>query len=517
MMINYREILRLNSLGYSQRQIERGAKCSHHTVKRVIERAQQLHLEWPLAEDITDAMLDNIFSDRVRSAGGQYAEPDYAYIHKELAKPGVTLALLWNEYCAKCYANGETPYMSTQFGERYRRWAKVTKATMRIQHKPGDAMQVDWAGTTIPYYDSVTGEGFKAYLFVAVLPCSCFAYAEARDDMKQENWLLCHVHAYEYFGGATRLLIPDNLKTGVTANTRYETRLNESYRELAEHYGTAVIPARVRRPKDKSLAEGTVKYASTWIIAALRDRKFFSIPEVRAAVAEKLEELNDRPFQKREGTRRSAYCNEEKEYMLPLPVYPYEPAIWSTAVVGSDYLVSDGKNKYSVPFDLIGERVQIRLTKNTVEIFFGGSRAASHHRLSEISRYPIIKPEHMPREHRRYLEYDSETFIEKAAAIGENTLQTVRCFLSAGSVPEQGYKNCASLLRLADKYGADALETACEQTLGISSSPSVRTINSILKNRPPRPEHTDEPRKADEKYGITRGSAYFRKGGDGNA
>lgn len=207
----------------------------------------------------------------------KYAEPDYNYIHKELAKPGVTLTLLWNEYCEKCYTNNEIPYMSTQFGDKYRRWAKVNKATMRIQHKLGDAMQVDWAGTTITYFDSVTGAESAAYIFVAVLPCSCYAYIEACEDMKQENWLLCHIHAYEYFSGVTRLLIPDNLKAGVIANSRYETKLNESYRELAEHYSTAIIPTRVRHPKDKSIAEGTVKYASTWITAALRNNKFFSI------------------------------------------------------------------------------------------------------------------------------------------------------------------------------------------------------------------------------------------------
>ena len=509
-MINYREIMRLDSMGYSRRQIERCAHCSHHTVKRVLERAQQLRLSWPLPEGITDAALDKLFSDNESTKENTYAEPDYAYIHSELAKPGVTLTLLWNEYCAKCHSQGKTPYMSTQFGDKYRHWARLTKATMRIQHKPGDAMQVDWAGTTIPYYDPVTGEEFGAYLFVAVLPCSCYAYVEACDDMKQTNWLMCHVHAYEYFGGVTRLLIPDNLKTGITSNTRYEIKLNESYRELAEYYGTAVVPARVRHPKDKSLAEGTVKYASTWITAALRNRRFFSVTEVREAVAEKLEELNDRPFQKREGSRRSAFLAEEKEYMLPLPVHPYEPAIWSQQTVGNDYLVSDGKNKYSVPFDLIGEKVQLRLTSKTVEIFFGGSRVASHVRLEEVSRYPIVKPEHMPREHRKYLDYNADMFIRKAQEIGKNTVTTVKFFLNKESAPEQGYKSCAALMRLAERYGAKKLESACGQILSILSSPSVRTIGSILKNS--RSGQTEQPASS-EKYGITRGSAYYGKGG----
>ena len=293
----------------------------------------------------------------------------------------MTLSLLWEEYCAKCQETGQKPYMSTQFGERYRRWARITGATMRIQHKPGDAMQVDWAGDTIPIQDPVTGEQSAAYLFVAVLPCSYYTYAEACDDMKTENWLNCHVHAFDYFGGVARLLIPDNCKTATLSNTRYDVILNRSYQELAEHYGTAIVPARVRKPKDKSSAEASVRFAETWIVAALRDRKFFSLQELNEAVAEKQDELNSRPFKQMAGCRRSTYLEEEKPYMLPLPASAFEPAVWSVAKVANDYLVTDGRNKYSVPYNLIGERVDIRVTKTTVEVFYHGSRVASHRRL----------------------------------------------------------------------------------------------------------------------------------------
>ena len=257
-------------------------------------------------------------------------------------------------------------------------------------------MQVDWAGGTIPYYDSVTVEEYKAYLFVAVLPCSGIIYVEACTVMKQENWLLCHVHAYEYFGGVTKILVPDTLKTGVTANTRYEIQLNASYRELAEYYGTAIVTARVRKPQDKGLVEKSVGFSTTWITAALREQKFLSFSDVKTAVAERLEVINNKPFQKRPGSRREAYENEEKEFMLSLPAHPYEPAIWTQATVGNDYLISDGRNKYSVPFDLIGEKVQIRLTENTVEVYFNGSRVASHKRLENtvfsLLSIPIICP-----------------------------------------------------------------------------------------------------------------------------
>ncbi len=225
-MTNYRKILELHSQGYSQISIESSVRSSHQTVRAVLDRAAELHITWPLEDDVTNEMLDELFNGKRSGNPSPYAVIDYDYIHRELSKKGVTLTLLWQEYCERAYVNGETPYMSTQFGDKYRRWARITKATMRVTHKPGDVMQVDWAGGTIPYFDSITGEEYKAYLFVAALPCSSYLYVEACADMKQENWLMCHIHAYEYFGGVTRVLVPDNLRTGVTANTRYETQLN---------------------------------------------------------------------------------------------------------------------------------------------------------------------------------------------------------------------------------------------------------------------------------------------------
>ena len=310
----------------------------------------------------------------------------------------------------------------------------------------------------------------KQYLFVAVLPCSCFTYAEACDDMKLENWINSHVHAYNYFGGVTRLLVPDNLKAGITKNTRSETVLNRTYQEMSEYYNTAIVPARVRHPQDKSHAEGGVKFASTWILAALRDRKFFHLEEAQAAVAEKLEELNDRNFKKRPGSRREAYLEEEKEFMRPLPREPYEPAIWSPDLkVGNDYLVSDGMNKYSVPYDLIGEKVNLRLTPNTVEVFFRGSRVAVHVRSKVFRRDPVVKQEHMPVEHRMYLGYNEKEFTEWANTVGLHTASAVNYYLTSGKEPEQGYKYCASLMKLADRYGSVRLENACQRLLSFSS------------------------------------------------
>ncbi len=515
-MIDYREILRLHSKGHSQRTICSGVHCSDHTVRNVLQAAAAQGIEWPLDEDITNADLEQLFFPDKYKTVSSYVEPDYQYIHRELAKPGVTLTLLWEEYCQKCYAAGKTPYMSTQFGDKYRKWARVTKATMRIQHKPGDAIQVDWAGDTIPIYDSVTGEQSQAYLFVAVLPCSYYAYAEACDDMQTENWLNCHIHAFHYFGGVARLLIPDNCKTATTSNTRYDTVMNRSYQELAEHYGTAIVPTRVRKPKDKSAAEGSVSFAETWIIASLRNEKFFSLTEVKEAVAEKLEELNDRKFRNREGTRRSAYLEEEKEHMLPLPAALFEAAVWSVAKVPNDYLVTDGRNKYSVPYNLIGEKVDVRATRNTVEVYFHGSLMASHRRLQTQQREPLVKREHMPEAHQKYLTYNVDDFKVWAMSVGPMTEKVVAYFLESGRVPEQGYKACASLTKLGERYGKKQLEAACAKILAFGTTPSIRNLSSLLKNgQDKQPEQSEQNgAAASNRFGITRGAAYFRKGGD---
>ena len=514
-MVDYREILRLSNLKYTQRQIAASVHSSRNTISEVLKLADKQKLSWPLDDQLTNAKVQALlYPDRLDTVNPR-KEPDYSYIHKELAKPGVNLTLLWTEYCCACRSSGLTPYMYTQFCDKYRKWARLTKATMRISHKPGDAMQVDWAGTTIPYHDRITGDVYPAYLFAAVLPCSCYAYVEACDDMKITNWLLCHVHAYQYFGGVTRLLIPDNLKTGVVKNTRYETLLNKSYAEMAEYYETAIIPARVRAPQDKSLAEGTVKFATTWVIAALRNQKFFSLEEVKSAVTEKLNELNRTPFKKREGCRLSAYTSEEQEFMKPLPLTPFEPAVWSTAKVPLDYLITDGKNKYSVPFDLIGEQVDIRLTERAVEVFFHGTRVASHPRSTVIRRDPVVQPEHMPQEHRKYLSYNADDFLVWAMGIGSNTAKVTELFLASGSEPEQGYKSCASLTRLAERYGQERLEAACSKAWSLTQKPSIRILSSMLKNGQDKVKaDKDLPSTASVGHGITRGASYFAKGGE---
>lgn len=516
-MIDYREILRLEDLKHSRRSIALETQSSRNTVAAVLVAAKAAGISWPLDDDVTNQELQELLFPEKYAFASPYTIPDYEWMHRELAKPGVTLSLLWSEYCTKVRNDGGVPYMYTQFGDKYRKWARITKATMRITHKPGDAMQVDWAGDPLYITDPVTGDEDPAYIFVAVLPCSWYTYAEPCTDMKSENWLLCHVHAFEYYGGVPRLLIPDNTRTATIKNTRYETILNKSYQELADHYDTAIVPARTYHPDDKAAAEGSVRFVSTWITAALRGRKLFSITEARQAVAEKLEELNARSFKKRPGSRKSAFDGEEKEFLRPLPNNTYEPSIWLNPKVGTDYMVTDRINKYSVPFDLIGENVDVRVTKSIIEVYYHGTRVATHIRVSAPQRDPITKPEHMPEAHRKFLRYNAEEFEAWANSIGPKTFEVVHHFLTGGKEAEQGYKSCASLTKLEKTYGAKRLEDACDRVLALASEPTVRNITLLIKTSPGRKDEPDgSSYKEGNSHGITRGAAYYSKGGQHN-
>ena len=374
-MIDYREIIRLKNLKFSNVAIANSLCCSRNTVSEVLKLAESHSLEWPIPETLTNKDIEQLFYPGRGTNEGRRL-PDYEYIYNELAKPGVTLSLLWAEYCAKCEAEHTIPYQHTQFNEKYHAYAK--KATLRIKRKPGETMEVDWIGDTLKVYDSANCCEIPAYIFVAVLPCSLYGYAEAFPDMKSNHWIEAHVHAYSFFGGVTRILVPDNLKTGVIKNTRTELILNRSYHEMAEHYGTAIIPARPVKPKDKPNAEGTVKVLETWILAALRNRKFFTFQELNKAIHKKLEEFNAKPFQKKKGSRLSAFLEEERDFLMPLPASPYETAVWSTATIQPDYLITVGNCKYSVPYEFIGKKVDIRAAENSIEVFYHGDRIASH-------------------------------------------------------------------------------------------------------------------------------------------
>lgn len=424
-MVNYREILRLRSLDHSQRQVASSAGCSRDTVSTVYKLADKHGLEWPLSEDWPNEKMRDLFYPR--RAESKRRMPDCAGMFHEMAKPGVTLTLLWAEYCEQCQAEKVIPFKYTQFCDYYRKYVSTSKATMRIKRKPGEIMEVDWAGKTLLVHDQHTGETVKAYVFVAVLPCSLYAYAEAFPSMESANWIAGHVNAYAYFGGVTRMLVPDNAKVGVTSHTRNEVILNKTYAEMAEHYGTCIMPARPFRPQDKSSVEGSISVVTTWIIAALRHYKAFRFSDLNDAMREKLEEINRQPFQKKTGSRLSAFQEEEKTFLMPLPASPYEVAVWSSAIIQPEYTITIDKNKYSVPYILIGHEVNIRTNSKSIEVFFQGSRVASHARRREVEKDPIILPEHMPENHRRYLSYHSDNFRDWAKQVGPSTVNAIEC------------------------------------------------------------------------------------------
>ena len=337
-MTKYREILRLYSLGISQRGIAASCLCSRKTIIKVLKRAQDLNIAWPLPAETTDGELDKLFFPKSDNTSTR-RYPDLDYIHREMAKSGVTLKLLWSEYMEEYRIKHELPLMYSQFCYHYQKFAETKRASMHIPRKPGEQVGVDWAGQTASIVDRDTGDIIPAYVFVAALSYSQYAYVEAFLSQDLESWISAHVNMYRFYGGLTRILIPDNLKTGVQKTSWYghDPVINKTYHEMAEHYDTAVIPARVRRPKDKPNTEKTVGIISTWIIAALRNQKFFSLPELNKVIKEKLHTFNSKPFQKKEGSRLSVFLEEEKAMLLPLPATPYELAQWKKATVQFNY------------------------------------------------------------------------------------------------------------------------------------------------------------------------------------
>lgn len=381
-MTKYREIIRLTGLGFSQRNIMASCGVAQKTVVKVQKRARELNLSWPLDESMTDTELQRLMFAKESLVSKNKRMPDYDYIHKELLRNGVSKKLLWTEYMEDCRANGDEPLMYSQFCYHIQQDEQKRRATMHINRKPGEQVEVDWAGDPATIIDPDTGEILKVYIFVGVMTYSQYAYVEAFLDMKQKSWITAHVHMYEFFGGVARILIPDNCKTAVVHNGGWkDQQINETYQEMAEHYGTAIIPARVRTPKDKPNAEGTVGNISTWITAALRNEQFFSLVELNRVIREKLEQFNRKLFQKKEGSRLDLFLEDEKPLLSPLPATRFELSDWKTATVQFNYHISVDGMLYSVPYEYIKKKVDVKVTDTTIEIFYNHNRIASHHRL----------------------------------------------------------------------------------------------------------------------------------------
>lgn len=512
-MTDYREILRLKSLGFSERNIALNCSCSRNTVSSALKRARELGIAWPLGPEATNFVLQEKFYPKVNENLSDRQMPDFAHIRKELLKNGVNKKLLWTEYLEDCRLNNTEPLMYSQFCHYIREDEQKRRATMHIERKPGEQVEVDWAGDPAQIIDPDTGEITKASVFVGVMSYSQYTYAEAFINERQQAWITAHVNMYEFFGGVARILVPDNLKTGVIRSSDwYNPQLNQVYHEMAEHYGTAIIPTRVRRPQDKPNAEGSVCGISTWIIAALRNEQFFSLYELNQSIREKLKDFNSKLFQKKEGSRIRLFQDEELSLLAPLPATPYEMAQWKQATVQFNYHISVEGMLYSVPYEYIKRKVDVRITARVIEVFFNQNRVASHPRLyGRKGQYNTVV-EHMPADHQAYLEWNGDRFRSWAQRIGSSTYRVVDSILTSKRVEQQTYRACMGLLKLADKHSAATLEVACEKALTFTASPSYKSVTNILAARQDKQQSEIKLRQTTQnEHGITRGAGYYRR------
>ena len=503
-MRKIKEVLRLKQTGLSNRAIGRACAIGKESVREYLRRAAEAGIGWPLPEGLTEEALEaGLFPYEVH-LGGKRREPDWSELHKELRKKGMTRKLLWLEY-----AEGQTEtYSYPQFCTRYNRWAKALHPTMRLTHKAGEKLFVDYAGLPMFYQDRATGETHEVSVFVATLGASSGTFVEAHASQALPCWIGGHVHAFEYFGGVPEVLVPDNAKTGVTSACFYEPDLNPTYLDMAQYYGTAVIPTRVRHPRDKAKVETGVQVVERWVIAPLRKRTFFSLEEINLAIAEKREQLNLKIMDHLGKSRWELFDTLDRPALRPLPDRPYEPAEWKRAKVGIDYHVQYHRHYYSVPYEMRHKDVELRVTEHTVEIFYRGQRIASHLR-DATSGYHTTLPEHMPASHRSFLDWTPERFLRWAEKTGPATAEMVRTLLVVRAHPEQGYRSALGLMRLESRYGKERLEDACRRALhfGLHSYRGVKNILDVGLDRVRTEE--DVTQSAEKPHPNIRGTGYY--------
>ena len=480
-MRKVKQILRLKfEVGMSNRAISRACNVGRETIRDYLIRFKESGLTWPEVGQMDEADVEQLLFTNSGSKGcsGKRVAPCWVSIHEESKKKGVTLRLLWEEYYQSDPASA---YSYSQFCNLYKQWKKKLSPVMVQTYKAGELAFVDYAGVKLPYINRLTGEVKEASIFVAALGASSYTYAEAQESERLDCWIRGHINAFEYFQGVPEIVVPDNLKTGVKSPCYYEPEINPTYDDLSMHYGFVVIPARVKRPRDKAKVETAVQVVERWVLAPLRKRTFFSVDEINEAIKPLLDNLNNRQMKHLERTRHQLFEAIDKPALKPLPQRPYEYAERKTATVAINYHVRFNKHYYSVPYTLVGSKVQIRATPTTVEIFHRGQRVASHLRDDTPGRY-TTKDSHMPSNHkRRKQRWSPERFIRWAQSIGPQTCEVIRELLGSKRHPEQAYKSCMGVLKLADKYGPQRLENA-SKCANESNLCSYRHIRNILKN-----------------------------------
>lgn len=479
-MRKIREVLRLRfGQGLSQRAIGQSLRLSTGAVNAYLGRARRAGLGWPLPEALDDARLEALlYPPAPAAAAEQRPVPDWAVVHRELRRRDMTLSLLWEEYRAGTGARDGFGY--SWFCDLYREWAGRLKPTLRQVHPAGERVFVDFAGHTMEVIDGASGEIRRAEVFVAVLGASSYIFAEATWTQSLPDWIAAHVNMLTFIGGVPRQIVSDNLRAGITRACFYEPRVNRTYADLASHYATAVIPARPYKPRDKAKVEVGVQVVQRWILARLRNRRFFSLGELNQAIRELVDQLNDRPMRGWGTTRRALYEQVDRPALQPLPPTPYEYAEWKRCRVNLDYHVEIEKHFYSVPFRLLRQEVEARLTAKTVEIFHRGALVATHLRSLRAHR-PSTLADHMPSSHRRYHDWTHERILREAKAIGDDAAALVEIILRSRPHPEQGFRSCIGILRLVQRYGPERLDAACARALALGTR-SYSSVAAILKN-----------------------------------
>ncbi|SDX38084.1 Transposase [Thiocapsa roseopersicina] len=505
-MRKIREYLRLRfEGGLSHRQIAASLQVSRSSVGEYERRFAAAGLTWPLPEALSDRELERrLFPPPPAVPADTRVVPDWAAVHRELRRPGVTLMLLWEEYRA-AHPEG---FGYSWFCKRYEDWSGSLDVVMRQTHRAGEKLFVDYAGHTVEVVDPASGEIRTAQIFVAVLGASNYTYAEATWSQGLSDWIGSHVRAFAYFDGVPAILVPDNLRSGVSKAHRYEPDLNPTYLELANHYGLAVVPARVRKPRDKAKAETGVQIVERWILAALRHQSFFSLSALNTAIAALLERLNQRPFKKLPGSRRTAFETIDRPALRPLPLTPYVYATWKRVRVNIDYHVEVDGHYYSVPYTLVKQALDVRLTDHTVECFHHRQRIASHVRSPLKGRHTTVA-EHMPKAHREFAEWTPERLVRWAEKTGPATAGVIGHIMANRPHPQQGFRSCLGILRLGERYGHDRLEAACARALRLNAC-RYKSIESMLqrgldRQALPEQQSLDLPAAHDH----LRGPGYF--------
>jgi transposase len=476
-MRKIRDVLRLRADGLSKRKIAASLSIGVTTAGEIIRRVRRAGLSWPLPEKLSDEAIERlVYPPTPVTAKDRRPQPEWAAVHRELRRPGVTLQLTWEEY-REAHPDG---YGYSRYCDLYRSWEQRLSPTMRQLHVAGERTFVDYGGTTLEVVDGTTGEVRECQLFVAVLGASSYTYAEATFSQRLVDWIGSHVRAFAFFGGVTAQTVSDNLRSGVSKACFYEPAVNRTYAEMAAHYGTAIVPARPGKPRDKAKVEVAVQVATRWIVAKLRNRRFFSLTELNAAIRELTTQLNARVTRHLGTSRRALFDEIERPALKPLPVEPYVYAEWKQCKVALDYHVEVAHHYYSVPHTLLRETVWVRVAAQTVEVFHRGNRVAVHLRASSDRRHTTIR-EHMPSSHRRYADWTPERIRRQAGEIGRNTAALVEIIMRERPHPEQGFRASVGIIRLAKSYGRERLEAACGRALEIGAR-SYTSVNSILKS-----------------------------------